>query len=117
MKNQTLGCNETCNLNYGHEGEHNCGAKHKCNNFCILKDKSNGCEIKCSLEYPHEGKEHKCSAKHTCMKICQYINITIGFSHIKFSLRKVFLSNFYFKNIKFLLQFISLTKSSFHNKI
>ena len=68
------GCNQLCNLIYGHDGKnHSCGQIHLCPNNCYYYLKSKGkCNQFCNLPYNH--KEDKCLCKdphtHLCTKEC-----------------------------------------------
>ena len=79
LKDFSIDCKGRCNLEYGHEKDHECGLKiHHCKEKCYLNGKSKNCKELCNLPFPHEGKEHNCGQVHFCLNDCYFKDKSIG---------------------------------------
>ena len=79
LKDFSIDCKGRCNLEYGHENNHECGLKiHHCKENCYLNGKAKNCKKLCKLPFPHEDKEHNCGQVHFCLSDCCFKDKSIG---------------------------------------
>ena len=74
LKNNSRGCNGTCDKHVEHIGNHLCNSKdHLCNEKCFYWDKCKiGCNKICSKRIEHKDKHDCGSEEHFCKKKCHF---------------------------------------------